>query len=208
MSNTIDAQLQILEETKAQIKQALIDKKITISDNDSFRSYADKIDAYTDDANATADDILLDKTAYINNKKVIGTIPLLGDGRSKVYTEDITMFKTSGNSETQMDVLLKISESIFLKKGSRIYLRMNNDYIAEVLELTPEKILEGNTILGIEGTGKSSEDLQSQLDAQDQIIASQAALIEELKSLLSDKASNITTETITAVNEILGNEEV
>lgn len=39
----INEQLEILEETKSQIKQAIIDKGQEISENDSFRSYATKI---------------------------------------------------------------------------------------------------------------------------------------------------------------------
>lgn len=40
----INEQLDILEETKAQIKQAIISKGQSVSDEDSFRSYANKID--------------------------------------------------------------------------------------------------------------------------------------------------------------------
>ena len=40
----INEQLDILEETKAQIKQAIIGKGQSVSDEDSFRSYANKID--------------------------------------------------------------------------------------------------------------------------------------------------------------------
>ena len=43
INTTIDEQLTILEETKTQIKQAIIDKGQTITDNDSFRSYVSKI---------------------------------------------------------------------------------------------------------------------------------------------------------------------
>ena len=42
---SINEQLDILDETKAQIKQAIIDKGQEISDEDSFRSYAEKIAA-------------------------------------------------------------------------------------------------------------------------------------------------------------------
>ena len=44
MEEDINEQLQILEETKEQIKQAIIDKGQSVSENDSFRSYVDKID--------------------------------------------------------------------------------------------------------------------------------------------------------------------
>ena len=42
--NEIQAQLDTLKETKAQIKQSIIDKGKEVSDRDSFRSYANKID--------------------------------------------------------------------------------------------------------------------------------------------------------------------
>ena len=40
----IDEQLNILEETKSQIKQAIINKGQSVSESDSFRSYATKIE--------------------------------------------------------------------------------------------------------------------------------------------------------------------
>ena len=41
--NEIQTQLDTLKETKAQIKQSIIDKGKEVSDRDSFRSYANKI---------------------------------------------------------------------------------------------------------------------------------------------------------------------
>lgn len=207
MSNTIDAQLQILEETKAQIKQALIDKKITISDNDSFRSYADKIDDYTSDATATVDDIAENKVAYVKGEKVVGNLWTVKNGAT-APTGTFKVTAATDATRTAFWIAFYPSKDTLVRNGAVLQGVIAAEQLIENIGLTSDMILEGNTILGIEGTGKSSEDLQAQLDAQDQIIASQAALIEELKSLLSDKASNITTETITAVNEILGNEEV
>ena len=44
---SIETKLQYLEETKTQIKQAIIDKGVEVTDSDTFRSYANKINDIT-----------------------------------------------------------------------------------------------------------------------------------------------------------------
>lgn len=74
----LNSQLEYLNETKLQLKQAITDKGQSISDADTFRSYVSKVSnistlaTETADADATADDIAAGKTAYINGKKVVG----------------------------------------------------------------------------------------------------------------------------------------
>ena len=45
MANTIQDKLAYLEDTKEQIKQAIVAKGVSVSESDTFRSYADKIEA-------------------------------------------------------------------------------------------------------------------------------------------------------------------
>lgn len=75
----IDTKLDYLENTKSLIRQAMTNKGLVVTDNTTFREYADLINNIVpqddqSDATVTANDMVSGKIAYNNNNKVIGNL--------------------------------------------------------------------------------------------------------------------------------------
>lgn len=106
--------LAYLEETKRQIKQAIIDKGQSVSNEDTFRSYAGKIGAIetgidTSDATALASDIIAPKTAYVANGKVTGSIMPIYTPEKTLVVDEYTI-ECDTTSTGDMSQLLAVTE--------------------------------------------------------------------------------------------------
>ena len=105
----------------------------------------------TSDATATANSIAEGKIAYANGEKIVGTIKEIG---GSIYSADTVWVDNDLNTLMMQDD--SRSYDAVIRSNGVLGIGANLDVVAEVIDLTPDKIIDGNTILGVEGTGASN----------------------------------------------------
>ena len=134
----------------------------------------EKID--TSDATATAADIVKNKTAYVNDELITGTMhEVTANTTHAPFGDAITLF-----NNPDMETFAMMSETTFdtaLRVGSDISMTVPYADIAECLGLTSEQIIEGNTVLGIEGTGQTGVDTSDATATSNDIIVGKTAYV-------------------------------
>lgn len=156
MSDKITENLNdILEQVEANLLPENLKKGVSLLGVDG--TLEEGID--TSDATATANDIALYKTAYINGEKVEGTV-WDGRGTSDEPTRCILGGPEDVNieyDEYHMAYVLAPSTQSIVDNTTRIVIEKPVDEVASTIGLTSDKIVKGNTILGVEGSASTSE---------------------------------------------------
>ncbi|MBR2492019.1 MAG: hypothetical protein IKB64_00945 [Paludibacteraceae bacterium] len=112
----------------------------------------------TFDATATEKDILLSKTAYVNGKKIAGTLPehpegasIFGEAGAESISEDDVGVWVSGHVPT---------DRVIVRRATPLKIRLDKEQLAEAIGVTADKIGRGYEILDITGNLKSSASYQ------------------------------------------------
>ena len=128
--------------------------------------------SYTSDANAMAEDIAMNKTAYINGQKITGTLPLFPNSRT--FTVD-----NAGVADNIEDSELEFTTINTAKQilDSNLNMKFSAPYsdIVTAIGLTTDKLISGNTILGIEGMATTGINTSDATATPDDIVVNKTA---------------------------------
>lgn len=147
------------------IYDALEDKNAIIPENKNLANVPDSIRSIegngldTSDATAIAADIAKEKTAYVNGEKIEGTLldlrrdtdatTFLGASENVSYTES--------TSNGWLRCTITPADPLIVNEHNLILAEISRSVAAREIGLTADKIVSGNTILGIEGTAISGD---------------------------------------------------
>lgn len=142
----------------------------------------------TSDATATANDIAQYKTAYINGEKVEGTVWDGRPGATNITGEEPHIGVNLENVQYHIDEDIasfggwlefkgRFNTSCILDERCVLVMDEEGMHVADAIGLTGDKIVSGNTILGVEGTAESGIDTSDATATPDDIISGKTAYV-------------------------------
>ena len=166
-----------------------------------------KIGTDTSDANATSDDIAQGKTAYVNGQKITGSLP------KRSFAMDVTDPDSIHIEENSIAIIGKdtITDEPYIYEpiDNNASVVVYDSVLAQALNLTQDKIVEGNTILGIEGTATQGVDTSDATAAADDIIRNKTAYVngEKVTGTILDSSGRLLDAAIQVSTKSLHHEQ-
>lgn len=135
--------------------------KITSGKIKSGETILEVTGTYTSDANATASDIVGGKTAYVNGQKITGSI---ASNSANPITAGSRPTITDDGSNINVD--RGYGKKLVLNTDQQIRSSISYSDMANLINLTADKIKSGVTILGITGTAQTIKTYATQQDME------------------------------------------
>lgn len=139
---------------------------------EGFSKFTVNVDKGTDtsSANATENDLIENKTAYVQGKKIIGKIYDLTHNTGETDIIPTGLASKSSYSEFQYSenrykftgvmAYETLGRKYCIGQNSHLGMDIEESFLANTIGLTPDKLVKGETVCGVIGSAETSSDIE------------------------------------------------